>query len=270
MQNKKDAKFLCSFLPAEKGGGKQRALEQEHFSLFSRLSSCPLLCSADMEKLMHFIFLIFCSASCAAENITVVYGMEGGTISVNCTYDPWQQRWREKSWCRQLEENRCEPVVSARRFWLPFQRKRNGTTSISDNVHQGVLTVTMKQLKKQDAGLYQCKSSYLGETNSLRKVQVEVLTAVLETQVPEEPSAVQSISSISSEANFSAFSIIAVFLAIKFMVALLILITVLTLIICNTWKNRETEQENPNLDEQQVLPFDVARDGFSPSWVSTA
>ncbi|NXT30621.1 TREM2 protein, partial [Syrrhaptes paradoxus] len=133
-------------------------------------------------------------ASCAAENITVVYGMEGDSISVNCTYNPWQQRWREKSWCKQIDETTCQHVVSARRFWLPFLKNRNGTTSISDNIHDGVLTVTMKRLQKKDAGLYQCRTDYLGESNSLRRVKVEVLTAVLETQVPEEPSAVQSIS----------------------------------------------------------------------------
>lgn len=106
----------------------------------------------------------------------MVYGMEGDTISVNCTYSPRQQRWREKSWCKQVDETKCRHVVSARRFWLPFLKNRNGTTSISDNVQDGVLTVTMKGLKKQDAGLYQCKTEYLGETTSLRKVQVEVLT----------------------------------------------------------------------------------------------
>ncbi|KAM6114655.1 LOW QUALITY PROTEIN: natural cytotoxicity triggering receptor 2 [Phoenicopterus ruber ruber] len=265
MQGKKDAKFLCSFLPAEQGGEKQAALGQEPFSLFSRLLSCPLLCSTDMEKLMHLIFLVFLSASCAAENVTVVYGMEGGTISVNCTYNPWQQRWREKSWCKQIAQTKCQHVVSARRFWLPFLKNRNGTTSISDNIRDGVLTVTMKRLKKQDAGLYQCKTDFLGETNSLRKVQVEVLTAVLETQMPEEPSAVQSISSISPEADFTVFSIVAGFLVTKFVVAVLIFI------IGHSRKNRKTEQ-NPSLNEQQVLPFagDLAHDGISPSWESTA
>ncbi|XP_074706422.1 triggering receptor expressed on myeloid cells 2-like isoform X2 [Strix aluco] len=245
---------------------KQAALGQEPFSLFSRLFSCPLCCSADMEKLVHLIFLIFLSASCAAENVTVVYGMEGDTISVNCTYNPWQQRWREKSWCKQIDETTCQHVVSARRFWLPFLKNRNGTTSISDNVREGVLTVTMKRLKKQDAGLYQCKTDYLGETNSLRKVQVEVLTAVLDTQMPEEPSAVQGISSIPPEADFTVFYIIAGFLVTKFAVAVLIFI------IGNSRKNRETEQKNPSLNEQQVLPFagNFARDGISPSWESTA
>ncbi|KFZ66242.1 Triggering receptor expressed on myeloid cells 2, partial [Podiceps cristatus] len=205
-------------------------------------------------------------ATCASEHVTVVYGMEGGTISVNCTYNPWQQRWREKSWCKQIAETKCEHVVSTRRLWLPFLKNRNGTTSISDNIHEGVLTVTMKQLKKQDAGLYQCKTDYLGETNSLRKVQVEVLTAHLETRMPEEPSAAQSISSIPPEADFTVFYIIAGFLASKFAVAVLIFI------IGNSRKNKRTEQKNPSLNEQQVLPLagDLAHDGISPSWESTA
>ncbi|NXT76303.1 TREM2 protein, partial [Zapornia atra] len=211
--------------------------------------------------------LPFLLESCAAENITMVYGMEGDTISVKCTYNPWQHRWREKSWCKEIDETNCQHVVSARRFWLPFLKNRNGTTSISDNVHEGILTVTMKRLKKQDAGLYQCKSDFLGETNTLRRVQVEVLTAVLETQMPEEPSAaVQSISSIPPEADFIVFYIAAGILVTKFMVA------VLMFIIASNRKNRETEQNHPNLNEEQVLPFtgDLAREGISPSWESTA
>ncbi|NXD84821.1 TREM2 protein, partial [Halcyon senegalensis] len=204
--------------------------------------------------------------ACAAENITVVYGVEGGTIAVNCTYDPWQQRWREKSWCKQMDEAKCQHVVSARRFWLPFLKNRNGTTSISDNVHDGVLTVTMKELKKQDAGLYQCKTDYVGETNTLRKVRVEVLTALPGTQMPEEPRAVQSISSIPPGADFTIFYVIAGFLVTKFLVA------VLLFIIGNSGKNKEREQKSPSLNDQQVPPFaaDLARDEISPSWDSTA
>uniref|UniRef100_A0A8C3LVG8 Ig-like domain-containing protein n=1 Tax=Chrysolophus pictus TaxID=9089 RepID=A0A8C3LVG8_CHRPC len=221
-----------------------------------------------MEKLMHLI-LVFISASCTAENITTVYGMEGGTISVNCIYNPWQQRWREKSWCKQIDESNCQHVVSARCFWLPFLKNRNGTTSISDNIQDGVLTVTMRRLRKQDAGLYQCRTDYLGETNTLRKVQVDVLTAVQETQIPEEPSAVQSISSIHPETDFTVLYIIAGLLATKFVVAVLIFI------ISNSMKNRETEQNKPSLNEQQVLRFpgdlvEHAHGGIRPSWQSTA
>lgn len=72
--------------------------------------------------------------------------------------------------------------------------------------------------------------------------------------------------SIPPEADFTVFYIIAGFLVIKFMVAVLIFI------IGNSRKNRETEQKNSGLNEQQVLPFpgDLAHDGISPSWESTA
>ncbi|XP_065596261.1 LOW QUALITY PROTEIN: triggering receptor expressed on myeloid cells 2-like [Cyrtonyx montezumae] len=267
MQDKRDAKFLCSFLPAELRGEKS-SCSWATVLFASVWTPLLLLCWTDMEKLMHLI-LVFVSASCAAENITLVYGTEGGTISVNCTYNPRQQRWREKSWCKQIDESKCQHVVSARRFWLPFLKNRNGTTSISDNIQDGVLTVTMRRLKKQDAGLYQCKTDYLGETNTLRKVQVDVLTAVLETQIPEEPSAVQSISSIPPEADFTVLYIIAGLLATKFLVAVLIFI------MSNSRINRKTEQNKLSLNEQQVLRFpgdlvEHAHGGISLSWENTA
>ncbi|NXY21682.1 TREM2 protein, partial [Atrichornis clamosus] len=203
-------------------------------------------------------------ASCAAENVTVVSGLEGDTISVNCSYDP-RQWWWEKSWCRQLDEARCQHVVSTRALWQPFPRNRKGTTSIRDNARDGVLTVTMRRLRKEDAGLYQCRTDFLGETRSLRKVQVEVLAAGLETQAPEEPRAVQSISRSPREVDFTVFYILAGFLGAKFMVAVLICI------VGHSRKNREGE-ENPALSEQQVLPFpaDPGHDGTGLSWESTA
>ncbi|NXY88632.1 TREM2 protein, partial [Alcedo cyanopectus] len=203
----------------------------------------------------------------AAEDVTVVYGVEGGTISVNCSYNPWQQWWREKSWCRQTEGAGCQRVVSARRFrrfWLPSLHNRNGTTSIQDNIH-GLLTVTIQQLQKEDAGLYQCRTDYPRATSTLRKVQVEVLAAGLETQMPEEPRAVQSISSTPAEADFTILYITTGLLAAKFLVAVLIFM------LGSRGKSRETEQ-HPRLNEQQDLPFAaaLAQDEISPSWESSA
>ncbi|NWX37020.1 TREM2 protein, partial [Notiomystis cincta] len=203
-------------------------------------------------------------ASCAAENVTVVAAMEGDTISVNCSYDPWQ-RWREKSWCRQLEQGRCQPLASTPALWLPFPRSRRGTASIRDNIRAGLLTVTMRHLRKEDAGLYQCRMHFLGETRSLRKVQVEVLEADLETHVPEEPRAVQTISRSSPDVDFTVFYILAGFLVAKFMVA------VLVCVIGHSRKSREREQ-NRGLGEQQELPFPAGRGrtGVGLSWESSA
>ncbi|NWV63793.1 TREM2 protein, partial [Malurus elegans] len=204
------------------------------------------------------------AASCAAENVTVVAAVEGDTISVNCSYDP-RQWWREKSWCRQLAQGRCQPVVTAPALWSPFPRARRGGTSIRDNARAGLLTVTMRRLRQDDTGLYQCRTEFLGESRSLRKVQVEVLPADLETHMPEEPRAVQSISRSPSEVDFTVFYILAGFLVAKFLVA------VLVCVVGHIRKNREREQ-NPGLGEQQVPPFPahLRHAGIGVSWESSA
>ncbi|NXO98026.1 TREM2 protein, partial [Certhia brachydactyla] len=201
-------------------------------------------------------------ASCAAQNVTVVAAMEGDTISVNCSYDA-RQWWREKSWCRQLEQGRCQPVVRTPPAWLPFPRNRRGATSIRDNARAGLLTVTIRRLRKEDAGLYQCQTDFLGHTKSLRKVQVEVLAADLVTHTPEEPRAVQSISR--APPDFTVFYILAGFLVAKFMVA------VLVCVVAHSRKSRERGQ-NPGLGEQQVLPLpaDLGHDGTGLSWEGSA
>ncbi|NXB71783.1 TREM2 protein, partial [Donacobius atricapilla] len=203
-------------------------------------------------------------ACCAAENVTVVAAMEGDTISVNCSYDPWQW-WREKSWCRQLEQSRCQRVVSSPPAWLPFPGGRRGSTSIRDNVRAGLLTVTLRHLRREDAGLYQCRTDFLGETKSLRKVRVEVLAADLVTHVPEEPRAVQSISRSPPDVDFTVLYILAGFLVAKFTVAV---------VVCAVARSRRSRErgQNPGLGEQQVLPFpaNLGHDGIGISWESSA
>uniref|UniRef100_A0A670ZGT2 Triggering receptor expressed on myeloid cells 2 n=1 Tax=Pseudonaja textilis TaxID=8673 RepID=A0A670ZGT2_PSETE len=112
-----------------------------------------------------------------AEIITEVSGVEGGPISINCSYSPQKNQWREKSWCKHISEATCQHVVSARRFWLPFLKRRNGTTAIADNIQEGVLMVTINPLQKQDAGWYQCMTNFLGTVKTLQKVKVNVLTS---------------------------------------------------------------------------------------------
>ncbi|XP_063274691.1 triggering receptor expressed on myeloid cells 2-like isoform X3 [Prinia subflava] len=170
VQDEKDAKFLCSFLPAQQGGGEE--LPMGRAGVAPLQAPLPSLLSP-MEKLLH-LTLVFLSASCAAENVTVVAAMEGDTISVNCSYDP-RQWWLEKTWCRQLGQGRCQHVVSAPPAWLPFPRGTRGATSIRDNTRAGLVTVTLRHLRREDAGLYQCRTAFLGETKSLRRVRVEVL-----------------------------------------------------------------------------------------------
>ncbi|CAN8199877.1 unnamed protein product [Coccothraustes coccothraustes] len=216
-----------------------------------------------MEKLL-LLTLLFLSASRAAENVTVVVAVEGDTISVNCSYDP-RQWWRWKSWCRQLGPGQCRPVASAPPAWLPSPRGTGGSTSIRDDARAGLLTVTVRRLRKEDAGLYRCQTDFLGQARSLRMVQVEVLEGDLVTHVPEEPRAVQSVSRSPPDVDFTVFYILAGCLVAKFMVA------VLVGAVAHSRKSRERGQK-PGLGEQQVLPLpaDLGQDGIGLSWESSA
>ncbi|NWS85798.1 TREM2 protein, partial [Toxostoma redivivum] len=216
-----------------------------------------------MDKLLH-LTLVFLAAPCAAENVTVVAALEGDTISVNCSYDP-RQWWRGKSWCRQLDRERCRPVLSAPPAWVPFPRARRGSATLRDDTRAGLLTVTMRGLRPEDAGLYQCRSEFLGDTRSLRTVRLEVRAAHLVTHEPEEPRAVQSISRSPPDVDFTVFYILTGFLVAKFSVAVL---------VCAAAAHRRSREkgQEPGLGGQQLLPFPagLGHHGIGLSWESSA
>ncbi|KAF7254121.1 Triggering receptor expressed on myeloid cells 2, partial [Varanus komodoensis] len=148
-----------------------------------------------MEKFVHLIFLVSFSEASATEKVELVHGIEGKSISINCTYNPKENQWRQKSWCKHTSERECQHIVSARRFWMPFLKKRNGSTAIADNIQDGILTVTINPLQKKDAGVYQCKSEFLGSVDTLQTVELNVLAGLWETETPEEPRVAHSVSS---------------------------------------------------------------------------
>ncbi|GAB1301164.1 Triggering receptor expressed on myeloid cells 2 [Apodemus speciosus] len=129
-----------------------------------------------------------------ALNTTVLQGVVGQSLRVSCTYDALKHWGRRKAWCRQLgEAGPCQRVVSTHSVWLlAFLRKRNGSTVIADDTLAGTVTITLRNLQADDAGLYQCQSLRGQEAEVLQKVLVEVLEDSLDDQdtgglwVPEE------------------------------------------------------------------------------------
>nr|XP_056701158.1 triggering receptor expressed on myeloid cells 2-like [Euleptes europaea] len=200
-----------------------------------------------MERFVHLVILVSLSDAYAANNHAVVYGIEGESISINCTYNPKENQWREKSWCRRISQTECQHVVTARRFWMPFLKRRNGTTSIADDILNGILTVTISPLKKEDAGLYQYKTDFLGSMGTLCKVMLKVLRGTWETESPEEPRAVQSISSTIGTAGINLHFLAAGFLGFK------CLVVIVLLIIAWSQKNRRLEDSSRRENEHQLL-----------------
>ncbi|XP_036623847.1 triggering receptor expressed on myeloid cells 2-like [Trichosurus vulpecula] len=146
-------------------------------------------------RLLGLLILLSITEFSHTHNTTVLQAVQGQTLFISCPYDPAKYWGQLKSWCRQHEqEGHCQHVVSARRSWLiAFLKKWNGSTGIADDALAGRLTITLKDLRAHDAGLYQCQSHQDGEADILRKVMVEVLKDPLEPQssgdswIPEDP-----------------------------------------------------------------------------------
>ncbi|XP_077190579.1 triggering receptor expressed on myeloid cells 2-like isoform X2 [Paroedura picta] len=191
----------------------------------------------------------------AANNHAVIYGIEGESISINCTYNLKENQWREKSWCRHISKTVCQHVVSARRFWMPFLKKRNGTTSIADDIRTGILTVTIYPLKKEDAGLYQYKADFLGSKSTLCTVKLKVLRGTWEIEAPEEPRAEHSLSSTIGNAGVNLPFIVAGFLGFKG------LIIIFLLIIAWSQKCRRLEDGSRRENDHQLLSVTDVMEG---------
>ncbi|KAM4835361.1 triggering receptor expressed on myeloid cells 2 [Thomomys bottae] len=113
----------------------------------------------------------------------VLQGVAGRSLHISCPYDAAKYWGRRKAWCRQLGEGGpCQRVVSTHSWLLAFLKRRNGSTAITDDALAGHLTVTLRDLQAQDAGLYQCQSLRGQEADTLQKVLVEVLADPLEPQ----------------------------------------------------------------------------------------
>ncbi|XP_004710902.2 triggering receptor expressed on myeloid cells 2 [Echinops telfairi] len=144
---------------------------------------------------LQLILLLAATGLSAPVNVTVVQGVAGWPLKVFCPYDASKYWAKRKAWCRQLgEEGPCQRVVSTHRSWLlSFLKRRNGSTVITDDTLGGTLTITLRNLQAQDAGLYQCQSLQGSKADVLSQVLVEVLADPLDHQdsgdfwVPEEP-----------------------------------------------------------------------------------
>ncbi|KFO30420.1 trem-like transcript 2 protein [Fukomys damarensis] len=73
---------------------------------------------------------------------------EGETLSVQCSYQSRQNQVEGKVWCK-INKRKCETRFP--RHWVKGPRYR-----MQDDVQAKVITVTMVNLKQQDAGRYWC------------------------------------------------------------------------------------------------------------------
>ncbi|XP_063811161.1 natural cytotoxicity triggering receptor 2 isoform X2 [Pseudophryne corroboree] len=105
----------------------------------------------------------------------VYSGHLGETLTITCPYQQHEGSWGRKIWCKEVDVGFCETVVTARRYWQSFVKRKNGNTNIYDNKEESILTINMTNLQKSDTGIYQCRITTFGDINTLQRIQVHVL-----------------------------------------------------------------------------------------------
>ncbi|KAK7795545.1 hypothetical protein U0070_023897, partial [Myodes glareolus] len=116
--------------------------------------------------------LYFPDCSTAQDAITgpnMVSGHERGSLTVRCPYD---SSWKNfmKYWCRGAVWSTCETLVKTDTSEKLVKKKR---VSIRDDQRDFVVTVTMKELRKSDAGIYWCGIERTGYDHKF-KVNVNI------------------------------------------------------------------------------------------------
>ncbi|XP_072498148.1 trem-like transcript 4 protein isoform X2 [Notamacropus eugenii] len=100
---------------------------------------------------------------------------EGQTLKLSCTYNPQKAENRWKTWCKLQENGRlCDRLIT-RTSILSWQVK-DQRTSLEDDNHFGIITISMSNLRVNDSGIYWC-GTYDAVNNTIgviRTISLEV------------------------------------------------------------------------------------------------
>ncbi|XP_072419294.1 polymeric immunoglobulin receptor-like [Chiloscyllium punctatum] len=113
-----------------------------------------------------------------------ITGVLGRAITIDCLYGKWS-RWSVKLWMRQ-----CSVLVKSSEH-----HGQRGRMSITDNTTQNKFSVTMEDLRSEDAGWYNCGIDQSGRISA----------SAVELQISDEPVSVPELRFLSSPPNASCF-----------------------------------------------------------------
>ncbi|XP_066093662.1 CMRF35-like molecule 5 [Saccopteryx bilineata] len=105
-----------------------------------------------MWLLLPLLLLIIPGSSYEITGPEEVSGLERGSLTVQCHYDPRWETYR-KWWCKGAEWSNCKILVKTTGTEVEVKKDR---VSIRDDQRSRVFTVTMEKLRQEDADVYRC------------------------------------------------------------------------------------------------------------------
>ncbi|XDB61641.1 hypothetical protein AB1E18_014995 [Capra hircus] len=109
--------------------------------------------------LLPALFLLIIPGSSAISGPRAVRGVEQGSLTVRCRYDPGWEPY-VKWWCRGADWSSCRMVVKTVRG--SEKEVKQGRVSIKDNWKDLSFTVTMEKLRVDDSDTYWCGTERTG------------------------------------------------------------------------------------------------------------
>ncbi|MXQ87037.1 hypothetical protein E5288_WYG007651 [Bos mutus] len=145
--------------------------------------------------------LLFClflrlSGSSAISGPRAVRGVEQGSLTVRCRYDPGYEHY-VKWWCRGAAWNNCPFVIKTTGS---EKEVKKGRVSIRDNWKDRSFTVTMEELRLDDSDTYWCG---IEKTGTDLGNPVEVTIDPAPTTVPTTPPTASTVNT-KDNIHFSA------------------------------------------------------------------
>ncbi|XP_012309195.2 CMRF35-like molecule 1 isoform X6 [Aotus nancymaae] len=196
-----------------------------------------------MPLLTLFSLLFWLSGYSIATEITgptMVNGLERGSLTVRCAYG---SQWKTylKWWCRGAVWSSCEILVKTTGSEQEVKRDR---LSIRDDQKNYTFTVTMKDLRRDDADTYWCGIERVG-TDLGVKVQVTIDLALVTL---EETSSSPTLNSHHLDNRYKLLKL-SVLLPLIFSILLLLLVAISLLV----WRMMKRQKKAAEMSSEQVL-----------------
>ncbi|ELK12395.1 CMRF35-like molecule 1 [Pteropus alecto] len=170
-----------------------------------------------------------------------VSGMERGSLTVPCRYDPVWKTYR-KWWCRGAAWSSCKILVQTTGS---EREERKGRVSIMDSQGNFTFTVTMEELRLDDADTYWCGIERAG-TDLGHHVRVLISPGGWERSQRREVSQGAWASPVVSSSDSMKLSVL---LPLVFAVLLLFLVAASVL----AWKTAKRQKKAAGISPEQVL-----------------